>query len=112
MDSLELLIDFHQHSERQGPGSADSTALALQLAGIDTSASLAIADIGCGTGASTLQLATMGDAHVTAVDFLPAFLDVLEQRARDAGVARNITTLCASMDSLPFADGAFDVIWR
>jgi SAM-dependent methyltransferase len=45
------------------------------------------------------------------VDFLPEFLDELQSRANDHSVADRITTLNCSMDTLPFAEGEFDVIW-
>jgi ubiquinone/menaquinone biosynthesis C-methylase UbiE len=70
-----------------------------------------IADIGCGTGASTILLAEDLNAEITAVDFLPEFLDELQSRANDQGVADKITPLSCSMDALPFAAGEFDVIW-
>ena len=70
-----------------------------------------IADIGCGTGASTILLAKELDAEITAVDFLTEFLDELQSRAKDHGVADRITTLNCSMDALPFTVGEFDVIW-
>jgi SAM-dependent methyltransferase len=72
---------------------------------------LKIADIGCGTGASTLILARLLDAKITAVDFLKDFLDVLETRARSEGLGEKITPVCASMEKLPFAEEEFDVIW-
>ena len=72
---------------------------------------LKIADIGCGTGASTLVLAEELDAHITAVDFRTEFLGRLEQRVRRAGLADRITALSASMDALPFAEATFDAIW-
>jgi SAM-dependent methyltransferase len=74
-------------------------------------ANLEIADIGCGTGASTLVLATELDAHITAVDFLPEFLARLDSTAGRIGVSNRITTLAASMDDLPFAEAALDAIW-
>ncbi len=44
--------------------------------------------IGCGTGASTLLLAQLlKKSHITAVDFLQDFLDVLKKKAESAGVA-------------------------
>ena len=46
---------------------------------LDGVAPLKIADIGCGTGASTLLLARSLDAQITAVDFLHDFLEVLEK---------------------------------
>lgn len=112
MGILELLIDLHQHNPRQGPGDDAHTALALRLSGIDLAVPLRVADIGCGTGAAALALARLlPQAHITAVDFLAPFLARLRQRAAAAGVAERITPMQASMEALPFADAAFDLLW-
>lgn len=111
MDDFQLLLDLHKGAKRQGPGGDVETQKALDLACIDRNVPLKIADIGCGTGASTLILAQLLNSEITAVDFLKDFLDVLETRAQREGVAEKITPLCASMDDLPFEDGEFDVIW-
>ena len=111
MDDLRLLIDLHKQGDRQGPGGDAETERALDLATVDRRAPLQVADIGCGTGASTLVLARLLNARITAVDFLQDFLDVLEERAASAGVAVRISTLACSMDELPFADEELDVIW-
>lgn len=113
MDELHirLTIDLHRSNFRQGPGGKVETKQALMLAGLDKSSPLKIADIGCGTGASTLQLAKELDADITAVDCLPEFLEELQIRAKEQGVVDKITTLSYSMDALPFADEEFDVIW-
>ena len=111
MDDLLLLIDLHKDGARQGPGGDDETSLAVSLSGLRGATNLKIADIGCGTGASTLVLARELDAHITAVDFCPEFLTKLEDVAARAGVADRITTLSASMEALPFAEAAYDAIW-
>jgi ubiquinone/menaquinone biosynthesis C-methylase UbiE len=112
MDELQLLIDLHKDGRRQGPGGEAETELALALTGVDRRAPLHVADIGCGTGASTLVLARLLErGRVTAVDFLPQFLDLLEERAGQAGMVEKISTLACSMDDLPFADGELDLIW-
>lgn len=111
MDDLLLLIDLHKDGARQGPGGDDETSLAVSLSGLRGATNLKIADIGCGTGASTLVLARELDAHITAVDFCPEFLTKLEDVAARAGVADRITTLSASMETLPFAEAAYDAIW-
>ena len=112
MDDYKLLIDLHKQSHRQGPGGDAETELALSLAMIDRAAPLLIADIGCGTGASSLLLARLlSAAQIRAVDFIQEFLDVLKERAESIGVADRISTLAYSMDNLPFADEELDVIW-
>ena len=111
MKDYQLLIDLHKSANRQGPGGDAESEKALSLAVIDRAAPLKIADIGCGTGASTLLLARLLNAQITAVDFLQDFLEVLEAGAENTGLSRKVTTLCCSMDNLPFRDEEYDVIW-
>ncbi len=111
MEDLGLLVDLHREGARQGPGGDAETRLALRLSGLEGATGLRIADIGCGTGASARLLARELDATVTAVDFLPEFLRELEAAAEREGLADRIGTLAASMEALPFEDGAFDAIW-
>lgn len=109
-DQLDLLIDLHIDGKRQGPGSDEATRRAIALSGLEGATDLTIADMGCGTGASTLGLAHDLDAHITAVDLLPPFLDRLDDTARHHGLADRITTLAASMDELSYDDESLDVI--
>jgi len=111
LEELELLIDLHKNAFRQGPGGDAETEMAIDLAGLNRNRPLNILDIGCGTGASTLILARVLNAKITAVDFLQDFLDVLESRTRSLGLEEKITPLCASMEELPFEGEQFDVIW-
>ncbi len=111
MKDYQLLIDLHKNAKRQGPGGDTETERAISMSVADRSAPLQIADIGCGTGASTLLLAQLSEAQITAVDFLPDFLAVLESRSADIGVSEKISPLCGSMENLPFGDVEFDAIW-
>lgn len=111
MDDLQLLVDLHKDAARQGPGGDAETRMAVALSGLPASGRLRLADIGCGTGASTLVLAQCLDADITAVDLFGEFLARLESAAARAGVADRITTLEASMDALPFREAEFDAIW-
>ena len=107
-----LMMDLHRDGTRQGPGSEEETLRALDLSRVDVRAELRVADIGCGTGASTLVLAgALPRARITGVDLFPEFLESLATRARVAGHADRIETLAASMDALPFAADSFDLIW-
>lgn len=111
MDDLELLIDFHRGTPRQGPGGDAETLRALDLCRLDPSASLEVADLGCGTGTSTLLLARTLNARIAALDFAPAFIEELRALAERDGLAERIEAQVGDMASLPFADERFDLIW-
>jgi SAM-dependent methyltransferase len=111
MDDLALLVDLHRDTERQGPGGEEETRLAITLSGLANRKNLAIADIGCGTGAPTRVLARALDATITAVDLFPEFLRELSAVAAREGLGDRISTIAASMDALPFAEGSLDAIW-
>jgi len=109
---FKLMVDLHRDGLRQGPGSDEETCRALGLTRFDQAAPISIADIGCGTGASTLVLAKeLPDAKICALDLFPEFLDPLMDKARDAGCAERIETLAVSMDALPFEVESLDLIW-
>ena len=108
---LQLLLSLHRGGRRQGPGGDAETRRALKLAGLERNRRLKVADLGCGTGASTLVLAKGLNADITAVDFLDGFLAELRERAKTEGVAECITLLNCSINELPFDEQEFDVIW-
>lgn len=111
--NYQLLIELHKSNPRQGPGGNAQTERALQLSGLLESKNglLEIADVGCGTGASTLKLAEKLNAHVTGVDLFPQFLEVLNQKARACGLSEKIKTLQCSMQELPFKENSLDAFW-
>jgi ubiquinone/menaquinone biosynthesis C-methylase UbiE len=111
LDNLRLLIGLHIKGERQGPGDLAETRRAIELSGLLGRRGLKIADVGCGTGASTLVLAAGLDAQIIAIDAVSDFLDVLRMRAAQASVVERVTTVNASLDSLPFEADSLDAIW-
>ena len=111
MEDASLLIDLHRRQYRQGPGGDSETSLAITLSALSSKSTLAVADIGCGTGASSLVLAQELSAKVTAIDLFPEFLGELERRAKAAGVSDRIETRAASMNDPLFEDGSLDVVW-
>jgi SAM-dependent methyltransferase len=107
-----LMVDLHRDGWRQGPGSDDETLRALDLTRLDRNATLNVADIGCGTGASTLVLANqLRCSQITAVDLFPEFLEILQHRVEAASCLNRIETRAESMDSLSFAAESLDLIW-
>lgn len=109
---FSLMVELHRGGARQGPGSAEQTLRALELASVDRTAELRVADIGCGTGASTITLAgALPRARITAVDLFGDFLQILSDHARDEGCSDRIETVVASMDALSFDPGSLDLMW-
>jgi SAM-dependent methyltransferase len=107
-----LLVDLHRDGARQGPGSDAETLRALELSRLDPALAIDVADIGCGTGASTLALAgKLQNARITAIDLFPEFLEILAARADESGFSHRITIKEGSMEFLPFADDSLDLIW-
>ncbi len=111
MEDYQLLIDLHKRAKRQGPGGDAETSKAIDLAMLDPSAPLKIADIGCGTGSSAMLLARALNAQITAVDFLPDFVEVLKANAESEGLSKKIDPLVCSMDNLQFDNEEYNVIW-
>ena len=111
--NYQLLIELHKSNPRQGPGGDAQTELALRLSGLLESkrGALEIADIGCGTGASSLKLAENLNVRVIGVDLFSEFLDVLNQKARERGLIEKIETLQCSMQELPFKEHSLDALW-
>jgi SAM-dependent methyltransferase len=111
MTTLELIIDLHKNTERQGPGSEQDTLRALDFMNLPKDGNLQIADIGCGSGGPTLTLAKNVSGHITAIDLFPDFLAELHKKAQKLGLTEKITRLEKSMDDLPFDQETFDIIW-
>ena len=111
MTELELIIDLHKNSDRQGPGNEKETLKALSLMNLPNDQKLKIADIGCGSGGQTLTLAQKLNGQITAVDLYPEFLDELNEKFERLGLKGKIETLQKSMKDLPFKSEEFDVVW-
>lgn len=111
MTELELIIDLHRNSERQGPGSEKETLKALDFMNLPIERKLKVADIGCGSGGQTITLAKHLNAEITAVDLFPEFLTELNEKSKKLGLNGKIKSLEKSMENLPFNINEFDIIW-
>jgi ubiquinone/menaquinone biosynthesis C-methylase UbiE len=110
MDELQLLVDLHSSTPRQGPGSEKETLRALELTKLANERDLRILDIGCGSGSQTITLAENTHSRIDALDLFPEFLEELQYRAAEKGLD-SITTHVANMEELPFPESTFDLIW-
>ena len=95
---------------RQGPGDRAATERALAFLPPLTSRHR-ILDIGCGSGAQTLDLARATDAHIVAVDNHGPFLEILKGKVKQLGLGHRVAPQIGDMADLGLADESFDVIW-
>ncbi|MFH1915383.1 MAG: MerR family transcriptional regulator [Pseudomonadota bacterium] len=107
---MKLFFAIHEGLEREGPGSRAMTRRALALcAGLPENP--AVLDIGCGSGAGTLDLAELSGGSVVAVDMHQPFLDRLAERAAARGLSHRVTPAQGDMAALGFEPGSFDLVW-
>lgn len=100
----------HAGLPREAPGSEETLRLLLRLAG-PLPERPRVLDVGCGTGPASVPLARLTGGVVTAVDAHRPFLETLEERAREAGVADRVRAVEASMEALPVPPGSVDLLW-
>ena len=70
-----------------------------------------ILDIGCGTGASTMELARLTDGEITGLDIDQTALDRLNSKIKKAGLSDRFKTLNCSLLDMEFPDESFDIVW-
>lgn len=68
-----------------------------------------VLDLGCGAGNHAIFCAENG-AHVHAVDFSKSALNTLNQRAKDKGLASQITTEQVDFEDFSINESGFDLI--
>jgi SAM-dependent methyltransferase len=69
-----------------------------------------VLDLGCGTGADSVLLASRG-AEVSSVDISPELLALADERARLDGQSHRIVTVCASAHGIPVPDESMDLVF-
>ena len=110
---------FHPSLPRLGPGDDASTIRALDMAFERLrrrpvpleSGHLRILDIGCGTGAQTIQLARYTGESIVAVDNHQPYLDELARRASATGLSDRIKPRLGDMHALGMDRESFDIVW-
>lgn len=107
---MELFFELFSGLPRQGPGDSESTRRALSLVPPLSSESR-ILDIGCGTGAQTMELALSSPASIVAVDLHPPFIEELARTASSIGVDGRVQACVGDMAHLAFPARSFDLVW-
>lgn len=105
-----LICEYFSALERQGPGSPDVTQKALSfVAGLADNSR--IADIGCGTGGQTMELARHAAGTITGVDLFAPFIERFNNNATKLGLQHRVKGVVGSMDALTFKAAELDLIW-
>lgn len=104
-----VFSELHQNLPREGPGRNKYTRKAfLMLPKLDKPR---ILDIGCGSGAPTLEIARLSQGEVTGIDINQDYLDRLSKKAMEANLSRKVKAVNCSMFAMDFANESFDIIW-
>jgi SAM-dependent methyltransferase len=70
-----------------------------------------VVDAGCGTGSQTIILASDLGIPIQAVDCYQPFLNRLERRAKEKGLAHLMQMHCLDMKDIPNAFPTIDLLW-
>lgn len=105
-----VFFEVYEALPRQGPGSRACTARALALCR-DLPAAPVVLDLGCGSGAQTLDLAALTGGRVTAVDSHAPFVARLAQAVAERGLTEQVGPLVGDMAKPPCPPGGADLIW-
>ncbi|MEQ9449292.1 MAG: class I SAM-dependent methyltransferase, partial [Rhodospirillaceae bacterium] len=105
------VFSFFAGLPQQGPGRDVDTLAALRVIAERLPDTPAVADMGCGTGRSTLALARSLQSTITAIELSPVLCAGLRERAAAAGLAQLIDVREADMSQPPLAERSQDLIW-
>ena len=70
-----------------------------------------ILDIGCGSGAPTIELARLSDGEIIGIDIDQSSLDELNRKIEEEGFSSRVKAVKLSLFDIDFPDGSFDIIW-
>lgn len=109
--SFQFFLQFHHGIPRQGPGTAEATARAFRRIEALLPPAPSILDLGSGSGAQTLTLASLTDGTILAIDLYPPFLEALAQRVVQGGLEGRVTARVGDMTKLELPPASFDLVW-
>lgn len=105
------IVKLYKSLPRQAPGHDIAIEKALHLTDLDKNSTLAVLNIGCGTGAQTLKLAEiLPHSQIAAIDEELTYLRELDFK-RGGVLGAEIQTVHASYENLPIKPGMIDLIW-
>ncbi|HSN68727.1 MAG TPA: class I SAM-dependent methyltransferase, partial [Thermoanaerobaculia bacterium] len=109
--SFQFFLLFHEGIPRQGPGTPGATADAFRRVRPLLPPSPAILDLGCGGGGQTVTIASLSSGTILAIDRYPPFIEQLERRVAELGLAGRVVARVGDMNALDLPPESFDLIW-
>lgn len=106
----EIFYKIFDEMPRLGPGSDAATLKALSLTEVPEK-NAEVLDIGCGTGAQTLVLASNISGRITALDNHQPYLDTLKKKFVSGKYTAELEYICNDMNKAEFPENSFDLIW-
>jgi ubiquinone/menaquinone biosynthesis C-methylase UbiE len=107
--SNRAFFEIHSGLPREGPGCFAATQRAFDMLTLPPRPK--ILDVGCGPGQQTMDLASMCEGEIVALDNHAPYLAEVRARAARLGFSRRVTACLGDMAKLPFPSGSFDCIW-
>ena len=94
---------------RAGPGDFEHTKRAFKMIrGLPPNPK--ILDIGCGPGVQTMDLATLTDGKIIAIDLLPQMIGRLNEKIIENKLENRVQGLIMDMNKLDFPQQEFDLV--
>lgn len=109
MEAVAPLLRLFKGMSQKGPGSAASTLRALSLCPLPAQPS--VADLGCGSGASTLILARALQVPILALDADGTALDDLWEAARSQDLLPMVRPRTGDMAAPDLPPESLDLLW-
>jgi ubiquinone/menaquinone biosynthesis C-methylase UbiE len=106
----EIFLEIHRDNPREGPGDLVSTKKAYFMLK-DLPENPMVLDVGCGPGQQTLDLSSLMEGWIAAVDNYFYYLNTLKKKIKQENLSPKIGILAGDMSSLGFKKRIFDVIW-
>lgn len=70
-----------------------------------------ILDLGCGSGAQSIELAKMSNGHITAIDIDIPALVLFQRKIKEKGLSDRFSIFRISMVDLHVLEKTYDIIW-
>ena len=106
----EIFFEVFEPLPRQGPGNLACVQRALALC-TELPSSPHILDLGCGSGAQTLHLASLTHGAIVAVDSHAPLIERLRAKVDERGLSARVEARVGDMSALDLPAESFDLVW-